>query len=103
MWTRLRSKVPESDVRAVSAMEKLEKNKLTVTHVKGTPAQAAFDDLARQYNTKARGTWVPDDIFDELVAGRDACRASTPKPAAPATPAKPGVAPKPGSRSPGQP
>jgi TRAP-type C4-dicarboxylate transport system substrate-binding protein len=98
LWTRLQTKVPDSDVRAVAAMEKLEKNKLTVTHVKGTPAQAAFDELARQYTTKARGTWVPDDIFDELIKSRDTCRASAPKTAPTAAPAKPGTTQKPGSK-----
>jgi TRAP-type C4-dicarboxylate transport system substrate-binding protein len=97
LWARVRAKVPDSDVRAIAAMEKLEKNKLTVTRVKGTPAQAAFDEQAKQYTAKARGIWVPDDIFDQLVKDRDACRAAAPKVPAPVTPAKP-AAPKPGQK-----
>jgi len=96
MWTRVRARVPDSDVRAIAAMEKLEKNKLTVTRVKGTPAQAAFDEQAKEYATRSRGVWVPGDIFDQLIKERDACRASAPK--APATPAKPAATPKPGAK-----
>ena len=96
MWTRVRARVPDSDVRAIAAMEKLEKNKLTVTRVKGTPAQAAFDEQAKEYATRSRGVWVPGDIFDQLIKERDACRASASK--APATPAKPAATPKPGAK-----
>jgi len=86
VWARLRAKVPDSDARAVAAMEK---SGLTVTRLKGTPAAAAFDELAQKYATTMRGTWVPADIFDQTVRERDACRAAAPKAGAPAAPAKP--------------
>jgi TRAP-type C4-dicarboxylate transport system substrate-binding protein len=73
LWGRLRTKVPDADNRAVAAMEK---NGLTVTRVKGTPASGPFDDLAKKYATTMRGTWVPADIFDQTLKERDACRAA---------------------------
>jgi TRAP-type C4-dicarboxylate transport system substrate-binding protein len=72
-WSRMRVSVPDAERRAVDAMRRHQK--FTVTRVKGTPAGASFDDLARRYASSLRGDWVPADIYDLAVSRRDACRA----------------------------
>jgi TRAP-type C4-dicarboxylate transport system substrate-binding protein len=70
---RLRAKVPDADAKAIAQMEQ---RGLKVSRLRGTPRQAEFEAMARQYADSMRGTWVPPDIFDLAIRERDAFRAS---------------------------